>query len=51
MLSQFQKLPWELLGGVIFSSIWLTNGVTAGAAVNVALQASFDSPPYILELL
>lgn len=51
MLSQFQKLPWELLLGVSFSSIWLTNGVTAGPAVNVALQASFDSPPYMLELL
>ena len=51
MLSQFQRLPWELLGGIIYSSIWLTNGIAAGPAVNVALQASFDSPPYMLELL
>ncbi|KAL8794549.1 MAG: hypothetical protein Q9195_002884 [Heterodermia aff. obscurata] len=51
MLSPLQKLPWELLGGLIFSSIWLTDGVTAGPAVNVALQASFGSPPYMLELL
>ena len=51
MLPPFQKLPWELLGGLVFSIIWIADGVTAGPAVNVALQASFDSPPYMLELL
>lgn len=51
MLLQLEKLPWELLGSILIANTWLAKGVTAGPAVNVALQASFDSPPYLLELL
>lgn len=51
MLLQLEKLPWELLGSILISNTWLVKGVTAGPVVNVALQASFDSPPYLLQLL
>lgn len=40
-------LPWELIATLIIP----TQEVLASTAVNVALQASFHSPPYLLELL
>ena len=36
---------------VLISSVLNGARVSAGSAVNVALQASFNSPPYLLELL
>lgn len=46
------QLPRELLTIVLItSSSWLPHQVAASPAVNVALQASFNSPPYLLELL
>lgn len=40
-------LPWELVGALLFS----TQTVSGKSAINVALQASFNSPPFLLELL
>ena len=44
-------LPAELLGVLLVSSSSTARRVLAGPSVNVALQASFSAPPYILELL
>lgn len=44
-------LPSELLGVLLVSSSFTTRHALAGPTVNVALQASFNAPPYILELL
>lgn len=41
------SLPWELIGVLILSA----SCSLANKAINVALQASFNSPPYLLELL
>ena len=43
-------LPLELLGA-IFAATSLLPAVGAHKSVDVALQASFNSPPYLLELL
>lgn len=40
-------LPWEIFASLVI----FPQHVFAGAAVNVGLQASFNSPPYLLELL
>lgn len=40
-------LPWELIATLLIP----TQEVFASTAINVALQASFHSPPYLLELL
>ena len=42
-----QLLPW----GLIVTLLIPTQEAFASTAVNVALQASFHSPPYLLELL
>ena len=42
-----QLLPWELIGALLIC----TQTVSGKSAINVALQASFNSPPYLLELL
>ena len=44
-------LPSELLGVLLASPWFSARHALAGPTVNVALQASFDAPPYILELL
>ena len=44
-------LPSELLGVLLVSSSRIVQNAIAGPTVNVALQASFNAPPYILELL
>lgn len=44
-------LPWELARFLLISSVLNASRVSGGPAVNVALQASFNSPPYLLELL
>ena len=44
-------LPPDLLGLLVVSSVLTPSFILASPAVNVALQASFDAPPYILELL
>ncbi|KAF6218705.1 hypothetical protein HO133_006056 [Letharia lupina] len=44
-------LPSELLGLLIVSSSFTARHAFASPTVNVALQASFNAPPYILELL
>ena len=44
-------LPSELLGVLLVSSSRIVQYAIAGPTVNVALQASFNAPPYILELL
>ncbi len=43
--------PWELVCVLLVSSALNCVRVSAGPAVNVALEASFNSPPYLLELL
>ena len=50
MVSRF-FLPTGLLHLLLVSSALNGARVAAGPAVNVALQASFNSPPYLLELL
>ena len=47
----FPSLSQELLGLLLLSSSFRLQRAAAGPSVNVALQASFDAPPYILELL
>jgi hypothetical protein len=47
---RFFLLPPELLG-ILLSLSHNVGRVFAGPSVNVALQASFNAPPYILELL
>lgn len=44
-------LPSELLRVLLVSSPFTARHALAGPSVNVALQASFSAPPYILELL
>ena len=44
-------LPSELLGFILGLSSFGSQYAHAGPTVNVALQASFNAPPYILELL
>lgn len=44
-------LPSELLGVLLVLSPFTARHIFAGPTVNVALQASFNAPPYILELL
>ena len=48
---RFNLLPPELLGLLLASGSLFPRCSVAGPAVNVALQASFNAPPYILELL
>ena len=48
---RLSMLPSELLGVLLVSSSRLVQYAIAGPTVNVALQASFNAPPYILELL
>lgn len=45
--SPFQRL-WSL---ALFSLVVLAPNVSAGPAINVALQASFNAAPYLVELL
>lgn len=40
-------LPWKIFASLLV----FPQHIFAGAAVNVELQASFNSPPYLLELL
>lgn len=47
----FSLLPSELLSVLLVSSSFTARHALAGPTVNVALQASFNAPPYILELL
>ena len=44
-------LPSELLGFIFGLSVFKAQSAFASPTVNVALQASFNAPPYILELL
>lgn len=48
---RFSVLPQEVLGLVLTSIFLHSQRVSASPAINVALQASFNAPPYILELL
>lgn len=48
---RFNLLPPELLGLLLASGAFHNQRVSASPAVNVALQASFNAAPYILELL
>ncbi len=48
---RFNILPPELLRLLIVSGAFIARYGAASPAVNVALQASFNAPPYILELL
>ncbi|EER23278.1 UDP-glucose:Glycoprotein Glucosyltransferase containing protein [Coccidioides posadasii C735 delta SOWgp] len=43
------SLPWQL--GLFLGALLLPPAVQASRSVNVALSASFSSPPYLLELL
>ncbi len=45
------SLPKELIGLLFLVITPNRHGTLADPAVNVALQASFNAPPYILELL
>lgn len=44
-------LPPELLGVLLATFSFNARPISGSAAVNVALQASFNAPPFILELL
>lgn len=45
------KIPWGL-AGAFFATIYLhAFHAAAGPSINVALKTSFDSAPYLLELL
>lgn len=44
-------LPSELLGVLLGLSSFTAKYTFASPTVNVALEASFNAPPYILELL
>ena len=44
-------LPSEVLEVLLGLSSFIAQYAFAGPTVNVALQASFNAPPYILELL
>lgn len=44
-------LPPELIAVLLAHVSFISRAVSAHSAVNVALQASFNAPPYILELL
>lgn len=49
---RLHHLPGELLAIALLSSSNIAlRRVVAGPSVNVELQASFNSPPYLLELL
>ena len=48
---QFRMLPSELLQLLLASAAFIPSRGLASPAINVALQASFNAPPYILELL
>lgn len=48
---QLFLMPAELLGLLFILGPLISLPVSASPAVNVALQASFNAPPYILELL
>ncbi|KAL8928435.1 MAG: hypothetical protein Q9208_001668 [Pyrenodesmia sp. 3 TL-2023] len=45
------SLLWSAVAAVIISGLALLSSVSAAPTVNVALQASFNSAPYLLELL
>jgi hypothetical protein len=45
------KLPWRLSGALLASTYLHSICVTAGPSINVGLQTSFPSAPYLLELL
>ncbi|KAL9125567.1 MAG: hypothetical protein Q9217_005248, partial [Psora testacea] len=47
----FSSLPQELIGLLLLSTSSGIQRAIANPAVNVALQASFNAPPYLLELL
>lgn len=44
------NLPSRVQGFALFSALW-NIGVLAGPSINVALRASFNSAPYLVELL
>lgn len=45
------SLPWRLKGALLASTHLLSACVHAGPAINVGLQTSFSSAPYLIELL
>ncbi|RAL62043.1 hypothetical protein DID88_002530 [Monilinia fructigena] len=45
------RLPWGLSGALLASTYLHSICVTAGPSINVGLQTSFPSAPYLLELL
>lgn len=45
------KFPWGLSGALLASTYLHSIGVTASPSINVGLQTSFPSAPYLLELL
>lgn len=51
LIMRLSLLPPDLLGVLLASTALNAYYTHAGPAVNVALQASFNAPPYILELL
>jgi len=42
---------WGLAGVLLFATPLLVQGSSASPAVNIELKASFNAPPYLLELL
>lgn len=48
---RFSTLPWRLCAVLISTIIFSVESVQAAPSVNVALRASFDAAPYLVELL
>jgi UDP-glucose:glycoprotein glucosyltransferase len=45
------KVPWGLTGALLATIYLHALRATASPSINVALKTSFDSAPYLLELL
>jgi UDP-glucose:glycoprotein glucosyltransferase len=47
----FAGVLQRLAGAIVFATCLRSPYVSASPSINVALKTSFDSPPYLLELL
>jgi UDP-glucose:glycoprotein glucosyltransferase len=45
------KIPWGLAGALLVTTYLHALRAAASPSINVALKTSFDSAPYLLELL
>jgi hypothetical protein len=45
------KIPWGLAGALIGTTSFHALVAAGSPSINVALKTSFESPPYLIELL